>query len=1264
MHRVSGVSRCRRQIIRVAINALLGLVSVCTWGVAKGVAADLTVGDAYVRGSGDGQTWTIGTRAVQMVFECRDGKFRWVSFQNRLVDPPREYVDKDAAEAPFVLDSTIASQPWKLESGEPRQVSAGGRPALQLDLSLTHDVLRVQMHILAFPGTSVVREWLEVANTGASAFTLDPRLFSLRLPGHNTPSFTHYWMRGGGAGFDMGLLNTSLVRAQYHNGIDGVATLRYVPWMALQRRGDPADGFFLALEYLGSWRLAVDHDSAGPIAVTAGIPRKNFAALAPGQQVELPIMTIGVFHGDLDDMGVRVYDWQYEYLWDYTNADYYARPKWLVPWPISSPNLQEQFAARLGGLDMDGADLMRSTGFEMLWDDAGWSATSDLPDGSYGSVFHPTFDGPDFSETLRYLGKMRTNWLLWFPGLPSAGLMDTKVGSWGDFEWRTDGLSLPNFASDAHFRQQVTEFLTTHPRCSFHTCSGGSTYSHTFDIQRYANTNYFSDFGRGTLTNYYFSYLDPPDKWTDIIVAMSTTTGSYPPYTARQQLTMVPAWYLYPSESDLEMLRRDLEVYRYLLAEGVAGRWSYVFHPIIKGDLDFLYFQRTSHDRTKACIILKHRSQGEVTILPRGLLPQHQYVVGFDSTPKTTIRTGADLMANGILIKNQMPGELIYIGLPNRPRNGQDREAPKEPGRVFMRRETNIGHSGVALYWSPGSDNNWVSYYEVRRDSKILGKASIGNYYFDHSAGWNTSAQYSVRTVDGDGNVSIWTNAKPLPDEPLIAAVLGGHFSERGRDGWKAETTNDEHAFAPMAFVPPERPTAGDMYGTPIQPGGVEGYWEGVGEARIGRGWQQASTSMACVRTWTAPKAGTVRIVGRAMKEYYRRNKGNPLRVRILLGDSAVWPKEGWAVVPLNDLSGVTHAITLLVARGDAVRFVLDRSTSPDDDIIAWMPRIIYESGKPATLAGSVVRIECGATKLYTDSAGNQWSADRFYKGGEPVNTTAAIDGTLPTASDQALYQAGREGRDFTYSIPVSPGVYTVRLKFAESKYQWASQRIMNLSINGQPVLRGLDICQAARGCQRAHDRVFRNIVPDAEGRIVLRVAGGFNPLRGSGEATVQAIEVLPQLKPTIRISAGAEKEFVDWNSFVWSADADFQGGHTIRSSAPVSQAAPTLYDEGLYQTARSGPTFTYAVPVPPGLYTVHLKFAEPGCGVRRRPMNIAINGRRVRDSWDPASAAGKLGMAADIREEDVAPDKQGHITIDVSAAGKEEAILQAIEIE
>ena len=54
---------------------------------------------------------------------------------------------------------------------------------------------------------------------------------------------------------------------------------------------------------------------------------------------------------------------------------------------------------------------------------------------------------------------------------------------------------------------------------------------------------------------------------------------------------------------------------------------------------------------------------------------------------------------------------------------------------MLARRETNLGFSGVSVYWSPGSDDNWVSHYEVQRDGQILGKTCVGTYFFDRSPG-------------------------------------------------------------------------------------------------------------------------------------------------------------------------------------------------------------------------------------------------------------------------------------------------------------------------------------------------------------------------------------------------------------------------------------------------------------------------------------------------------------------------------------------------
>jgi hypothetical protein len=871
-------------------------------------------------------------------------------------------------------------------------------------------------------------------------------------------------------------------------------------------------------------------------------------------------------------------------------------------------------------------------------------------------------------------------------------------------------------AAEKSYRADVERFLGAHPRSAFN-----SGVSHTLELYgRYLSYTYLNDLEHGPNANHYYSYLEPPDRCGDCTLSMLSIYGTdkkdgscvsmaarlkagpipgpqelrYEKESARGMLTAIPSTYwgrLPPA--DTELARRDMELYRFFRCEGVAGRWSYAFHPTVRGDQEYYYFQRTSHDRRKACIILTHRADSPVVVCPRGLLPQAKYVVGFDSTQATTERTGADLMTGGIAIKDQKPGELIYLNLPNRPGSGHDKAAPQSPGHVLVRRETNIGHGGIGVYWSPGTDNNWISYYEVRRDGSILDKVAIGNYYFDHAEGWSNAREYAVRTVDGDGNASGWTVAEPTADEPLLFAALGGHFSQSGRDGWSEETTADNRVFKPMTWVPPARNPAADFGGTPNQRGGVEGYWEGVGGSRVGRGWQQASKSEGCVRAWTAPKPGTVRIVGRAMREYYcvgvwtapgegtdspltgsvpspdvrehhHRAQGGPLKVAILHGQQQIWPKNDWATVAC-DLTGVAHDIKLKVAAGDVVRFVLDKGTVPECDVVAWMPQIVYDEIDSATSAPTVVRILCGAKTPYTDHCGNLWAADQHYTSGAPVTTTEKIEDASPTLGDQPLYQNGRVGQDFSYSIPVPTGLYAVRLKFAEPKYPWMFERPINVDINGQHVLTDFDIVQAAKAPRRAVERSFRNVVPNAHGTIALHFTASKSPRGTSGDAMVQAIEVLPEQKAAIRINAGSETEFVDWSSSVWTADAHFSGGTTIQSVAPVLHASPTLYDQELYRTARSAKAFSYAIAAPPGLYTVHLKFAElwlPKMG--ERPMDIAINGRRVRKSWDPASAAGRTGMAADLRIDNVTPDKNGHVVIALHATGVNDAILQAIEIE
>ena len=92
---------------------------------------------------------------------------------------------------------------------------------------------------------------------------------------------------------------------------------------------------------MGSWRdgtiLAIGLSRSGnydgsPVNLSlqvAGYKKE----LKPGESIETPKAFTGVFAGDLDAMGNLLLDWQYEYLWDLTNPDYFAKTRWAVDWP-------------------------------------------------------------------------------------------------------------------------------------------------------------------------------------------------------------------------------------------------------------------------------------------------------------------------------------------------------------------------------------------------------------------------------------------------------------------------------------------------------------------------------------------------------------------------------------------------------------------------------------------------------------------------------------------------------------------------------------------------------------------------------------------------------------------------------------------------------------------------------------------------------------------------------------------------------------------
>ncbi len=151
------------------------------------------------------------------------------------------------------------------------------------------------------------------------------------------------------------------------------------------------------------------------------------------------------------------------------------------------------------------------------------------------------------------------------------------------------------------------------------------------------------------------------------------------------------------------------------------------------------------------------------------------------------------------------------------------------------------------------------------------------------------------------------------------------------------------------------------------------------------------------------------------------------------------------------------------------------------------------------------IRILC-QDHPYADRLGRVWSSDRYFRGGKLVERPPLAG----DAEDGNLYGGERFG-NLVYTIPVASGRYDVTLRFAE---RWfgpgkpggggVGSRQIDILCNGTALDRGFDILKEAGGPDRAVVKVFRNLEPNPQGKLVLSLEPSAN------YACVNAIEVMP----------------------------------------------------------------------------------------------------------------------------------------------------------
>ncbi len=146
-------------------------------------------------------------------------------------------------------------------------------------------------------------------------------------------------------------------------------------------------------------------------------------------------------------------------------------------------------------------------------------------------------------------------------------------------------------------------------------------------------------------------------------------------------------------------------------------------------------------------------------------------------------------------------------------------------------------------------------------------------------------------------------------------------------------------------------------------------------------------------------------------------------------------------------------------------------------------------------------------TSPYVSSDQQLWEPDRYYRGGRTVVRLNPVE----APKDPELYQCERFG-NFTYSIPLAKGKYRLTLKFAETYFGSANplhvgpeKRIFSVFAVGRTLLKDFDITKEAGGANRALDRVFHGLQPNAQGKLILNFVPTVN------YACVNALEVVAE---------------------------------------------------------------------------------------------------------------------------------------------------------
>ena len=191
---------------------------------------------------------------------------------------------------------------------------------------------------------------------------------------------------------------------------------------------------------------------------------------------------------------------------------------------------------------------------------------------------------------------------------------------------------------------------------------------------------------------------------------------------------------------------------------------------------------------------------------------------------------------------------------------------------------------------------------------------------------------------------------------------------------------------------------------------------------------------------------------------------------------------------------------------------------------------------------------------------------------------------------------------------------------------------------------------------------------------VLVAIGSGVFLLRGRSKPNVapaaqpsSEIAVGLPVGEEVHILAGSTRKYVDHAGKVWNPDVYYTGGAAVASS--VHHIWRTQ-DPLIYRNSRQG-DFAYSIPLKPGIYELHLYFAENyygpessgGGGEGSRTMTVSANGKVLLHDFDVLADAGGERTAEVKVFLNLSPASDGQLHLTFSSGKSGSAMVSAIEI-